>query len=181
MSWFKVPPFRRCNAGIESASDVIASQAHIKVYDDFTGEFLSSQEITQLEELAEAASIPLIIDSETDDHVFTITDHSLAYLKCRTKKGTVRKTRLSLATKLKRYVLSRSNGICEYCGVNVGKHIHHINGKPHENDKDNLMLLCQTCHIFIHKEMLKDNTIVNEIRSKIIQKNTEFIDEDDEF
>lgn len=168
MSWFKTPNYKRNYDDVENANDVINLQNHIAVYDDVSGKILTLQEINDLEEKKNALSLPLVIDELESERIFTPLHHIMAYEKCRTKKGKIKKMRLPIPLKLKKYIISRSSGICEYCSINEGKHIHHINGLPDDNHENNLMHICEPCHIKIHKEM-KD--------SQLLEKNTEISDD----
>lgn len=64
---------------------------------------------------------------------------------------------------IKDLVFKRAEGKCQRCGIFMGRsrydsqlsgHIHHV-GNPEEdyNDTDNLLLLCPSCHRFVHGEM----------------------------
>lgn len=57
-------------------------------------------------------------------------------------------------------VVQRAGGICEKCGLIVGKsgHVHHQgnNGREDYNDLPNLHLLCITCHRAIHRKPKPD-------------------------
>lgn len=50
----------------------------------------------------------------------------------------------------------RKNGDCAFCGTNASKcsfgalHVHHLDGNPHNNSEENLILLCPKCHSIYH-------------------------------
>lgn len=44
-----------------------------------------------------------------------------------------------------------SNGCCEICGSNKNVDVHHKDGNPQNNSKDNLMRVCRSCHNKIHR------------------------------
>lgn len=43
---------------------------------------------------------------------------------------------------------------CEQCSLNIFKEIDHIDGDPTNNDLDNLMLMCKSCHLEKHGKQL---------------------------
>lgn len=55
---------------------------------------------------------------------------------------------------LRTFIKDRDNYICQICSKNVYKsrhgHVHHINGNKNDNDTENLILLCSSCHSKIH-------------------------------
>jgi len=75
---------------------------------------------------------------------------------------------LSPPKNIRDYVFSKFERRCFYCGIYVGTrgHIHHDidNGLEYYEDKDNLVLLCVSCHRRTHG---KDNNggFVNEMNS----------------
>lgn len=65
---------------------------------------------------------------------------------------------LSPAKKNKKLTLLEANGKCTRCHRRVGKEckqlvIHHINGYQFDNEKDNLVALCEKCHGAVHTNM----------------------------
>ena len=69
--------------------------------------------------------------------------------------------------RLRQVILDRDNGLCQHClrggRTNGGNHVHHIkpwlegkNDAERERlfyDVDNLEVVCEPCHIEIHKEL----------------------------
>lgn len=55
---------------------------------------------------------------------------------------------------LKQEIRSRDSHQCQCCGENVYRskrgHVHHIDGNKQNSSKDNLVLVCATCHNAIH-------------------------------
>lgn len=55
---------------------------------------------------------------------------------------------------LKQEIRSRDNHLCQCCGENVYRskrgHVHHMDGNKQNCDKNNLILVCATCHNAIH-------------------------------
>lgn len=57
----------------------------------------------------------------------------------------------------RKYMLSARNQTCEFCGKRYTKvqylDVHHMYSTNYENlDPDRFMLLCKTCHQFLHKK-----------------------------
>ncbi|MFZ9719313.1 MAG: HNH endonuclease signature motif containing protein, partial [Chitinophagaceae bacterium] len=88
----------------------------------------------------------------------------------RLKYNTEGKSMLSL--KQSRYNASKIVNMCEKCGKNEGKEVHHLQHQAdanedgiitttdsvfHKNNLANLMTLCEKCHDEIHKKGLKQN------------------------
>lgn len=66
-------------------------------------------------------------------------------------------------------VWKRDDATCQRCGVRKGEdiefHIHHIESfanKEKRSDVNNLVLLCQNCHNWVHNKANKDNKFLNE-------------------
>jgi DNA mismatch repair protein MutS len=72
-----------------------------------------------------------------------------------------------LSLKQSKYNAKKIVGVCEKCGVKMGKEVHHLkhqsksnkdgyiqdeDGIYHKNNLANLMTLCEACHILEHKE-----------------------------
>ena len=58
--------------------------------------------------------------------------------------------------------LMLSNYLCSHCGTKEKLVVHHIDrsgrgNKKHNNDLSNLMVLCKSCHINIHRKDLQDS------------------------
>jgi len=47
-------------------------------------------------------------------------------------------------------VLDRDNDTCQKCGSKENIHIHHIDWNKENNELDNLVLLCSSCHSTLH-------------------------------
>lgn len=47
-------------------------------------------------------------------------------------------------------VLERDNNTCQKCGSTDDIHIHHIDWNKDNNELDNLILLCNSCHLTLH-------------------------------
>jgi len=47
-------------------------------------------------------------------------------------------------------VLERDNHTCQKCGSKDDIHIHHIDWNKENNELDNLILLCNSCHLTLH-------------------------------
>ena len=63
---------------------------------------------------------------------------------------------LSPPAYIRKYVVEKYNGFCAICGLYVGfqGHVHHkgANGEDDYNDRENLQLLCISCHRKEHKQ-----------------------------
>lgn len=66
---------------------------------------------------------------------------------------------LSPPPKVRRFIVTKFNGRCCMCGIQVGKsgHVHHSsnNGIEHYEDMDNLELLCISCHRRAHSNTMQ--------------------------
>ena len=53
---------------------------------------------------------------------------------------------------IRKTVLFRDNYTCYYCGFSCDKymHVHHKEGRHHDNSPDNLITLCPFCHSCLH-------------------------------
>ena len=63
---------------------------------------------------------------------------------------------------------ARDKQICQECGCDFKNPlstskmaVHHIDGNPQNNDLKNLVVLCASCHLKIHKSGLKDFKLEN--------------------
>ena len=53
-------------------------------------------------------------------------------------------------------LISLKEDKCELCDRNCDKlHVHHLDGNPENNNRNNLMVLCMGCHKAIHNNSLK--------------------------
>jgi excisionase family DNA binding protein len=70
---------------------------------------------------------------------------------------------LSPPVAVRNLVVNRAQGLCQSCGLLVGKsgHVHHIgstNGDSY-NDAENLQLLCVRCHGRVHPAIFPNGTV----------------------
>lgn len=49
-------------------------------------------------------------------------------------------------------------GCCEICGSNKNVDVHHKDGNPQNNSQKNLMRVCRSCHMKIHRQ--KGNCVI---------------------
>lgn len=49
------------------------------------------------------------------------------------------------------YMLEEREKICELCGSTTNVDIHHKDGNFHNNSSDNLMVVCRSCHMKLHR------------------------------
>ena len=73
------------------------------------------------------------------------------------------KHRESIPTEIKDKVDRRDNNKCVNCGKNNDLHYHHIipHNEAQEHKKDNIALLCEDCHIKVHRTELYWNYSLN--------------------
>jgi DNA-binding MarR family transcriptional regulator len=50
-------------------------------------------------------------------------------------------------------VLAHFNNECQYCGSKINLGIHHIDGNPHNDNPENLTLLCLKCNRKAEKDL----------------------------
>jgi DNA mismatch repair protein MutS len=89
-----------------------------------------------------------------------------------------------LSLKQSRYNAGKIVSLCENCGKNVGKEVHHLQHQAdanedgiiansdsvfHKNNLANLMTLCETCHDDIHKKGSKQKKVKTSKGHKIIE------------
>ena len=55
---------------------------------------------------------------------------------------------LSPPKHIRDFLITKNKGVCQICGIYVGKngHVHHPFDEEHYEDIDNLMFLCSSCH-----------------------------------
>lgn len=53
------------------------------------------------------------------------------------------------------YLIEDREKVCEICGSTKNVDIHHKDGNHHNNESDNLMLVCRSCHMKLHREVKK--------------------------
>jgi 5-methylcytosine-specific restriction endonuclease McrA len=53
-------------------------------------------------------------------------------------------------------VLKRDNDTCQKCGTREHIHIHHIDGDKTNSTLENLIILCNSCHIKLHNHVPKN-------------------------
>ena len=100
----------------------------------------------------------------------------------RLKYNTEGKSMLSL--KQSRYNANKIVNMCEKCGKNEGKEVHHLQHQSdanedgiirtldsvfHKNNLANLMTLCEKCHDEIHKKGLKQKKVKTTKGHQIIE------------
>jgi len=56
------------------------------------------------------------------------------------------KKRVPIKTSLRREIYNRAGNACQTCGTHDALDIHHIDGNPANNKKNNLIVLCASCH-----------------------------------
>lgn len=50
------------------------------------------------------------------------------------------------------YLIENREKVCEICGSTVNVDIHHKDGNHQNNDSENLMLVCRSCHNKLHRQ-----------------------------
>jgi len=61
---------------------------------------------------------------------------------------------LTIKNKRVRTNLTKLRGkLCERCKREQVSQLHHKDQNPENNEDSNVLLLCDNCHVFIHKEM----------------------------
>lgn len=83
----------------------------------------------------------------------------LARVKTNPKQSTIRRR----ASKLALNGLRKK--VCEECGINKNLHLHHIDSNPSNNNLDNLMTLCSSCHGEWHWQHGKKPTKIKKLCS----------------
>jgi 5-methylcytosine-specific restriction endonuclease McrA len=54
--------------------------------------------------------------------------------------------------RLRAQIIARDGGQCVRCGSQVSHlEVHHMDGRPSNNDPANLVTLCRSCHRFVQK------------------------------
>ena len=56
------------------------------------------------------------------------------------------KKRVPIKTSLRREIYNRAENACQTCGTHDALDIHHIDENPANNNKNNLIVLCASCH-----------------------------------
>ena len=64
----------------------------------------------------------------------------------------------------KKEVMDRDSNMCQSCGTKEKLSVHHIDNTNYRkgnanNDLDNLMVLCTSCHSFLHNQQRRDGRI----------------------
>lgn len=49
------------------------------------------------------------------------------------------------------YLINKKDKVCEICGSTNNIDIHHKDGNYHNNDENNLMIVCRSCHCKLHR------------------------------
>lgn len=70
--------------------------------------------------------------------------------------------------RVRNLVLDRDESKCQICGKNLLKmqNVHHIDGDKENNDMNNLITLCSTCHNKVHSTA-KESPPIMELRSEL--------------
>ncbi|HVP82063.1 MAG TPA: hypothetical protein VMS35_03395 [Nitrososphaeraceae archaeon] len=138
MSWFNFygKDIRKSNTFLY---DLVHNKGKfIRVIDDITDQDLSEKEIQFIEQERESLQVPHI-EAEYD-----IKNDVSEIIKI--KPGRKYKTRLPIPAKLRKEILEQYEKTCRHCGHYGANQLHHINGDPSDNRKENLKLLCYDCH-----------------------------------
>lgn len=53
------------------------------------------------------------------------------------------------------YLIDEREKVCEICGSTKNIDVHHKDGDFHNNSKENLMLVCRSCHMKLHRPVQK--------------------------
>ena len=75
---------------------------------------------------------------------------------------------------LKKFIRSRDNEVCQICGEDLENKprrgvVHHIDGIKSNNESENLILICQSCHAKIHFSKGKTSPVIVTFRDKLLQ------------
>lgn len=57
-----------------------------------------------------------------------------------------KKKRIPIPAKIKKEIFERADNACQNCGHEYALDIHHLDENPSNNSKNNLIVLCATCH-----------------------------------
>lgn len=57
------------------------------------------------------------------------------------------------------YLIEQRKKICEICGSEKNIDVHHRDGNYHNNSSDNLMNVCRSCHLKLHRKP-KDTCVI---------------------
>jgi DNA mismatch repair protein MutS len=102
--------------------------------------------------------------------------------KIRVKYNTNGQSMLSL--KQSRYNANKIVSLCENCGKNMGTEVHHLQHQAdsnddgiietedsvfHKNNLANLMTLCESCHVDVHKKGTKQKKVRSSKGQKLIE------------
>lgn len=84
-----------------------------------------------------------------------------SYYMFNQKKGNIKK-RKSIPAKTKALLQKEINSICPFCPNDDVGHfqIHHIDENPENNEINNLLMLCPTCHSKITKGDISNDTVI---------------------
>lgn len=69
------------------------------------------------------------------------------------------------------FIRGRDNHKCQVCSKDLYKskygHVHHRDGNTENNNQDNLLLLCSTCHAKVHKSKGMESPPIMALRSEL--------------
>ncbi len=55
-------------------------------------------------------------------------------------------------SRTRRAIKRRAEGRCMYCGSEHLITVHHLDGNPRHHEPENLAVLCEPCHEFVHRD-----------------------------
>lgn len=90
---------------------------------------------------------------------FTYSKISILYGVSRQRIHQIVKNYSTLnSSKIRKEILTRDKYMCSFCSKNDTLHIHHIDGNSKNNKTNNLITLCQKCHVIVENNR-KNNSI----------------------
>jgi 5-methylcytosine-specific restriction endonuclease McrA len=54
-------------------------------------------------------------------------------------------------SRIRRAVKRQAEGRCQYCGSEHLVTVHHLDGNTRNHAPENLAVLCEPCHVFVHR------------------------------
>jgi len=64
--------------------------------------------------------------------------------------------RLRIPPEYKSRLVGKRGFICQRCKKRMFDHMHHVNVDPSDNRPENVLLVCEECHITLHFQLLKE-------------------------